>query len=276
MAETERGFIPLHKAEEIGGDRVSFQLELPPYIEKDRIGVNVNRFDKACEIGGIRDLELHGAAGMDTSSTTPDVVGINSKGEAIAGKSSVEDKALDAVGGGETGPADHTHQMRELVYHMDLNLDEMSTRILAEGHPDGVRSVKPWVKELDRSTKKEVDWLGRLQLLRLVYASEVAPPLAVDTYSLMEAGYMGPVSYLMGDFDPQAPDPIRAATLLLAFNAALNIKDYFLYKYRYDHECGNEFRFSLFNGPQLDRALALAVYVRTRKFIKDLGSEKAS
>jgi hypothetical protein len=84
-ARIESGFVPLPKVEqEQPEDKIKIILNLPPYVDQDRIGVNLTGISKLCRLGGIRQLVVIGKTDEETSHVIPEISGMNSDGSAIA------------------------------------------------------------------------------------------------------------------------------------------------------------------------------------------------
>jgi hypothetical protein len=269
MADVEKGYVTLTYAEENGSDRAAFLFNLPSYVQKDEIGVNLRRVDRALQIGGVREILFHGITGMGVSEEKPEIVGMNAKGEALAGKTSSRKIVPDHAGNATSGPSVLPHSMRSTYAHIDINLDQSSVRIAGGDVSEGIRSSKEWAKELDLGTKSTADMLGQIQLIQAMYPREIALPLLLDANAILGASYASPVDALAGTFHPQSPDLVMASLNIIAINAFLNAAQLFIWRhYR------KEFRprLSLFNGPEFDRAILLKAYTKTRNFVKQINS----
>src|SRR6266567_8242160 len=90
MAERQPKFVPLPDVE---SETVRILDNLPEFVDREQIGVNVRGIERLCRVGGIRSLTLVGKWDGDTTTYTPTIVGVNKNGEGVAGKTGAARKA---------------------------------------------------------------------------------------------------------------------------------------------------------------------------------------
>src|SRR5437773_240279 len=137
MIEIKNGYIPIT---EISSPKVSINLNLPPWIDPDKIGLNLNRLETFCRIGGIGHLIIAGVTGEETSSTVPMIVGMNEQGGAYAGKAEAKVASIHS----ESFTPDFQGIPHANIWangKVNINLDEMKQRISNEKRwKEGVHS----------------------------------------------------------------------------------------------------------------------------------------
>jgi hypothetical protein len=260
-ARVESGFVPLPKVEqEQPEDRIRITLNLPGYVDQDRIGVNLTGISKLCRLGGIRQLVVLGKTDEETSHVIPEVSGMNSDGSAMASKK----MAKVTVPTFESSVHDYSRRNkwigdRWITLNVNMNVDEIGLRV--SENEGGVHSPKNWARELDKGLRTPIRKAGDQNLLHdlessdkngyfvMAYSAAIAIPLTI--------------SLARGTFNPEL-----GLVYLLATIAGNRLREKILTLKDQDH------RFALFPGFQVDRAIALGITSRTRNLIKDLSPEK--
>ena len=252
MTNIEKGFIPLPKVEqEQLSDKLMVNLNLPPYVDRDRIGIDLERIHRLCRIGGIGRILLIGNSGQETSHTVPQLVGFNSDGSALASKAvaivsaPVFDQKVVQNG--------NRTDSRVVDIMVNANIDEIGLRV-ADSR-EGLRSASEWAKQLDGGLKKTVRKVGTSNVIRnrpylwpdfgAVYSST-----ATVIFSL--GGNINELSFMLNTF---AYGMSRLHSKLIS-------------------EQNSDHRFSFIPGPQIDRAIWLNLVLATGKLIKDMYPDK--
>lgn len=256
----ERGFVPLPKVErEQPEDNIRILLNLPDYVDQDRIGVNLAGIARLCRLGGIQTLIVIGNTGEETSHVIPEVVGLNSDGSAVASKKI----AKVTVPTFETKMYDATWRNQQIAsrwirLNINMNIDEVALRVSEE--QEGVHSVKNWTQELDGGFKVPIRRAGNQNLLhdlgsldRQVYAGL---GLITALFAGLELANNGSPDLGLDILKLGAAIAVTRAPLLI--EALVN----------------QNYRFSIFPGHQVDRAVALGILSRTKTLIKDLHPDK--
>lgn len=257
MSKVESGFIPLPKVEQAQPlDNLLIELNLPQVVDQDRIGINVSRIDSLCRLSGIEALAIIGTTGEETSKTIPQIVGMNPDGSAVASKSIAKttvptSKRLQIA-------FKHVDNMslRNTQLNVFVNIDEISQT--AAESKSGIREPKVWSENLDKELRTSLRKAGTENLIK----------------------YWDPYSKLMYKLGPIFVAGIVEGNDLIS-NSAFTVDEYMFYlvtvslvgrlwdtfsNYKDPH-----FRWSVFVGPQFDRAAVLQVKTRTQKLVKDLG-----
>jgi hypothetical protein len=253
----ESGFVPLPKVEqEQPEDRIKIVLNLPGYVDQDRIGVNLTGISKLCDLGGIRQLVVLGKTDEETSHVISEVSGMNSDGSAVASKK----MARVTVPTFEASTHDNSSRSnwmaeRWISLGINLNVDEIGLHVSEE--KGGVHAVENWTRELDKGVRVPIRRAGNQNLLHGLRLG--------DTMAILNIALAATNIFQMLDVSP------LSAALVLAYAEGFKaVEEFFVQRFpdRYpDH------RFSLFPGFQLDRAIALGVTSRTRSLIRDLRQE---
>lgn len=252
MTNIEKGFIPLRRMEEEQpSDKFIVNLNLPPYVDKDRIGVDLERIHRLCRIGGISRILLIGNSGQETSHTVPQVIGFNSDGSALASKAvaTVSAPVFDqkvVQNGNRT-------DSRVVDITVNANIDEIGLRV-ADSR-EGLRSASEWAKQLDGGLKKTVRKVGTRNVIRN------RPYLWPDFGAVY--GSTATVIFSLGG-------NINELSL------ALNIFNYGISRLHSKSisERNSDHRFSFIPGPQIDRAIWLNLVSASGKLIKDIYPDK--
>lgn len=257
----ESGFISLPKVEqEQPEENIQILLNLPDYVDQDKIGVNLTGIAKLCRLGGIRQLVVIGNTDEEISHVIPEVVGLNSDGSAIASKK----VARVTVPTFEMHKRDSSWRnisisTRATNLAIDINVDEVALRVSEK--PKGVHSIGNWAGELDKGLKHPIRWAGNQNLLHNLERFD-------------ETVRNGDLGFLCGTtvgFSLNPPGGYNFESLILVFgliNGAFKAAELMALRNHPD------FRPSLFPGPQVDRAIALGILSRTKTLIKDLSPDK--
>ena len=254
----EKGFIPLPKVEqEVTDETIIMSLNLPDYVDQDRIGVNLAGISKLCKLGGITHLVVIGNTGEETSHVVPEVAGVNSDGSASLSKK-IEKVIVPTF---ETNPMhngkdNETISTRTIGLYVDINVDELGNRIAETS--EGVHSPKAWAKELDKGIKTPIRKAGNQNLLHHLESFDKTDFRVMAFMTGLTIAVYIPVYSV---FDPHS----------LILPGELAVYRMFSALTRKEHP---DFRFSLFPGFQVDRAIALGIMGRTKTLIKDLRQDK--
>lgn len=255
MLESKGDYYPINK---INNNRVRFNIPLPAYIRPDEIGVNVKGLLTLLRIGGISHLRVIGRTDEETSRSTPSILGYDSHGNAYAGKQVekvdvpeylVSDEEADH-GGGSYIFRPHSATWKNMT--LNININEMAEKIKDEEvWSRGVYSTEAWADHLDRNLRAGVTEVG-VRHLALGFGK-------LDTFI---AGFQYGVMSL---YESQTKSPslqglLTSFCIIALFN---NVLDY----RRYGNS-ENGFRWSVFYGPQLDRALILKVLSGRTNLVK--------
>ncbi len=260
MSEFKKGFTPIEYANTY---RTRFAIPVPEYIKPEKIGVNLGGLTTLMRVGGISHLRVAGQTDGDTSRFTPTIVGYDSQGNAYAGKkgervtfpeSSIStDEANPNLDSSLFRP--HSVTWKNIV--INLNINEMAERIRQEDKWDrGVYSTEAWASHLDKDIREGVTDAGLKHLT--LGLSKLNWGATVFQYGMMAF------------WEAQNTQPsLQGMAFRLSFvPQILNLWDYFRYGTKDDG-----LRWSLFYGPQLDRAILLKI-ISSRANLVMASSEK--
>ena len=262
MANIEKGFIPLRKVEEEQPlDKVRITLNLPPLVDQDRIGVNLARIDSLCRLSGIENLIVLGKTDEETSKVIPLVVGVNSDGSAVASKSLVKTDVppYNSVFSGEEGYM----SSRNIKLRININVDEVAQR--AAEAKMGVRDPKVWAQNVDEGLRHSIRSVGTDNLIR-------NPDRFTKGFYLislpLNAG-INSVSDLINNGHLTEQPAINTMVFYALIRGV-----YLVSEVAQKIISKENIRYSVFIGPQLDRAAVLQLKTRTQKLVKDLHPDK--
>jgi hypothetical protein len=256
-ARVESGFVPLPKVEqEQPEDNIKIYLNLPVYVDQDRIGINLSGIARLCELGGIRPLIVLGQTSQDTSHVLLEVAGLNSDGSAIASKKMTK-VAVPLFEADSQNSTRHpvTIAERWKGTRININVAEMGHRVSDQA--TGVQSTENWTRELNALFKGSIREAGNQNLLHNL------EPLDKLFYLTSLIAYGSTLAeWGLGS---ELPFPVfvsASVASFFVFGGFFNAVRYAAYNP--DH------RQSIFLGFQVDRAIALGVTSRTRTLVKDL------
>ena len=253
MSRIEKGFYPLSKIEEEEMPNLKFDLNLPEYVDKDRIGINLKGIYQMCRVGGIRTLYVAGQSG-ETSSYTPTIVGRSEDGTGYAGKTGIAKKVPTYSSSYEKATGNLPFQAKWIDAQVQLNLTEMSDRIQV------VRSTREWSGELNEALRNGISENGQSHLL-----------FGPDSIDKLRFGVAMGVGAIVGS-DESLPSGVGSAVGIAIVNAFFNVGDNRRYWREQAWQSGESdpFRWSFFNGIQLDRVAALRGLAKVRTLVKEL------
>lgn len=259
MSSKERGFIPLTKAQ---SERVRFQVALPDFIDQDKIGVNLNQIHRLCQIGGISTLVVLGVEDQDISEATPQILGFNNQGSAYMGKasSSMVVPPSESISGSTRKDSPHIAQWAHSI--IAVNMNEVRQRIENNKKwTDGIRSPKAWSYYLNRGIKDGISKEGTAQLLG-IRGGKV--DLAVfSTLVVLNSTGTAPFRY-----EPHVPSLPEAAGTYFTFSFIWNLWDRLVTRHPSLND--RDSRYTLFVGPEVDRAILLNILTKTSTLVKQI------
>ncbi len=250
-----RPYTPLESA----NSRVTrFAVSLPEYVDKTKIGVNLPAMHVLCRLGGIAHLRVATIHDGETTRSYPSIVGVSRGGEAVSGLNSVQtvvpthsinsqdlDKGVTLVG--------NRHPCRFINTTVTINTNETNTRILNDKKwTRGVRSPEAWGYHIDTAVKHGILKSG---LHHLVFG-----------LSKLDAINVGIQYCLMAFFEIQKGPTIESAVgRFFTVSGMLN-----LINFAFASIQGKEYRLSTIYGPQVDRAIALALISSKTTLVKGI------
>lgn len=254
--DCEKGFIPINR---INSPVVRIDVPLPQFVDTGQIGVDLRRVHALCWLGGLRHLRVEKAGGREDEETTPMVVGVAGDGGAYAGGAVVKKAKPFHFDDYELGsPASELNFLS--VPHatvwadgkIQLDLEAMSKRIIEDKRYKGnARSSEAWARLLNKALKEGIANIGINHLLYGVRKTEMLYLLFLT---------------LMGPRLLTSPSPSRLFSswllsnfigLGLSFMASLQNQE-------------DGYRLSAFYGPQLDRAIALKLFLQAGPLVKTI------
>ncbi len=246
----ENKFTPIP---EIRHERIRVALSLPPFVDQEKIGVDLKRTELLMNIGGIRYLKISSAHKGITKSE-PTIVGVGPGGEALAGKAGYADPA-------EIFSSETLHLFDRLPINLPstlnwasaatiINIDEIVDQIVKNKKWEkGTRDPAAWSHYLNETIKTTIAKTGRHQLLETAYKEEKLFAALIYATSV--------ISFLAIALDNQR-GPV--AGLLSEVPWFLFINQFFYaseYLYLLSPETRHKVRPSLFFAWQIDRAIVL-------------------
>lgn len=146
-------FVPITEA---STRRVTIALTLPPFLDSKHIGFDTRRTEHLMDLGAIKTLHI---TGMDEGvlGEEPVIVGVNSHGEAVAGKKGAKTSIPLYDRKREEGK--HTPQDYGQVY---INMDGIVRRLRDQKKwKEALRSVRGWSFYVDKAIREGLEEIGR-------------------------------------------------------------------------------------------------------------------
>lgn len=252
MSRIESGFIPLPIVESgVTSDRVYLKLNLPQYLDQDRIGVNIGRIEKLQKLSGIALTAVKGVASDEVSSENHEIIGVGPDGSALASKakSKTTVPAMNTFMKDEFNPFSRLDS-RSIALAMELNVSEITSRIQLSNK--NLRDSEEWSKQVDEALREKLRKEGTNNLVKQNGFEKLWFPFAWGGIpSLFIAAGIIPISYY---------------TTIYSLDKIFTIMKKRIYP---------ETRLSIFPSyaPQLDRAAVLQLKTRTQKLVADIPTE---
>jgi len=243
---------------EANTDRVRTTANLPFQLHEE-VGLNVRRLETICQIAGFRHLRIQNDPHGETTETVPQVVGINPDGSASAGKVRVNKIPTYRVMYSLNNRAALFY--KQVVWKdmtIFLNTEEIKQRILFAD--ESVRNPVMWGNEINNALKSATFRSGAHHLIRELGVFDRAA--SITNYSVMFYTALRGASE--HNLDPLNTAYMIAYALVLvgtSFTLATSLI------YGFERE-GEGRRISFFFGPELDRAVALALVTKTGRLAK--------
>jgi hypothetical protein len=260
MSKFERGYHPLSSVESLETPRVAMKLNLPDYVNTDKIGVNVRGMHRMMKLGGINSLSVTGTSG-ERSSVTPVVVGSDGGSAlgAFVGKEVVV--ATFNTKSRRANPGRYIPAQAEWIdVDLKVNLDEITQRI--ENRKKRLRDVNAWAHQLNNAISDGIASIGSRHVIGNYDLFQKAT--SVSLYGTTEMfGIAGSVA---------AHQPIAGNAIGSYFLGTLvgNVTTRNIYQKSRDQDDQNGFRWSLVYGPQVDRAVLLHGLAKSTRVVKEL------
>lgn len=255
MVRAERGFHPLPSTEVKNASGVRITLDLPPFVDQERIGINVRRIQTMMQVGGIRSLHIYDSDSA-VSKVNPNVGGFNLDGSLVA----VGAHAIEEVPVFETA-TEHVLFSQSLMHSgqwadakIKINRSEIMDRM--GNDKVNLRSTDRWSTELDDAVRQGISRIGSRYLVL---------GLDADNRRMFPSPYLyGTSVTVLGEHNDNTENYItNNLGISLAFNILGRI---------FHHQSGSKdgYRWSLFFGPQIDRAIVLKGLTSAVKTVKEV------
>lgn len=249
-------YVPLPELDS-ATDRIHSTIQLPTYINQEAILVNAGLIDYLNKLSA---TEVTFGAFRDEGSTSVSVTGFTGEGGAFASKIKRDEAPLTR----DSSNIDERHRglahafQRQYV-KVDLNMATIEERVREA--PEGIRSLQPWSKELDKAFQTGVR-RGNVKALTV----------GLDRFDRFMTGMN--IATFSADIYKRAVDQAGFTShdsQMILLNIALVAALYYPFKY-VAHKRGKEPEgvFSIFGpfAPKLDRALIVSAIARTSNFVK--------
>lgn len=183
MSEIKTDYVPLAELE---SPKLRFVAPLPSFVDPRSIGINLNRINLLCRLGGISHLRVEGQTSPETSSFVPTIVGFDTQGSAYAAKTgmktSVPTYTVDSLPDRGRGLA--LLGSRWVNGVVQINVDETANRILSETRwRNDAKSSDAWSYYLNRILKGGIVDIGTKHLVlgasRKDYLLEIIPVFSI-------------------------------------------------------------------------------------------------
>lgn len=255
----ERGFVPISDAQ---SERVMIKIPFPEFVDDQRIGVNVREIHRLCQIGGIRKIAVIGIDDLDTSRSEPQILGFNEQGSAYMGKAVSKTEApVSLSDSGYTEGYYHTERWTNAVIAVDMNA--LKERVVHDKRwPEGVRSPSAWSHYLNKGIKDGISNEGTIQLLSL--NPKVRLALFTAAVGLDVSGIGFP---FFSTNHPHFPEITETASHYFVSSSVWNIVDRVISG---GSVKDSKARYTLFYGPEVDRAILLKILTKTRTLVKQI------
>lgn len=252
---------------------VRVNIQMPEFVDAQRIGVNLLGIHRLCRMGGINHLRVNSVSGEGSTNSVPQIVGFNHNGEAYAGKATVKTVPLfDSRTSNQSRPG-LPHSARWVAADINLNMDEIIGRIQREERwTKGARSPEAWVYYFNQALKQGISKVGTNFLIFGLSKFDQGLSVFHNIDASLMSADASPFSVLLNNFHPHVPSTYDVILSLLVRNLAMNIVNSAMF-HESRHSDGN--RFSLIFGPQVDRALLLNIMAKIGTFVKEISPRKA-
>ena len=238
-----------------------------PFQLHEKVGLNVGAIERLCQVAGFRHLRIQNDPNGETSQAIPQVVGFDARGAAIAGKAAFKEvptSQFDYSPGLKFERGFKQARWKNLT--VSLNTQEMKQRILRS---DGkVTDSEEWGRETDKALKRAVIKSGTRHLVCDFDCYDKGMALLV--YSLISTW----TAFLArgGKVDL---GPYETAGVFILYTVVFGAYTTAWGSSKYGKEkSGEGQRAGLIFGPEIDRAITLAVLTYTSKLAKGIPEDK--
>ena len=251
MVESRSRYTPITEAIT---NRIFLVPKLPEYVKAEKIGVDLERITRLCDLGGIERVVLAGRNDGKTSRIEVGIGKVSASGEATAtaaSKKTVEPTHNShRLAGEDFGP----HCIQWTDAFIEMNTKEINQRILDDRRwTRGVRDINAWSKYIDDCLRGGISEVG-VKHLTLGLSTRNWINLGI------QVGLQSTTEVIAG------PTLTTSIVRLFTISAVMNTLNYALYRDFSD----TKYRFSLFYGPQIDMAILLWILSRNKRLVVPL------
>lgn len=259
MSKFERGFVALPDAVT---PEVSISLDLPRYVDQNKIGANLRAIHSLARLGGISQVHVVNAPHDLSGSAAPSIIGYDFYGNAYAGKTSARSTTLFKLRSTtENEEAIMPARWNKLI--IDVDVHSMGLTISKNKNAEGVNSPKEWSRQINGVLKKAIRE-GTRENLTTLTGDDLILALLSHGVSLSAAAILDAI-----DSRP------NGVLFFIVYEGLIQALSQASKADTKSNEMLTEdgYRRSLFFIPQIDRVLLMELLSRIRTLVKLLEDE---
>lgn len=246
MTEINKDYIPLAELE---SEKFSFVATLPNFVNQHSIGINLNKINLLCRLGGINHIRVEDQIDEEISSFVPTMIGFDIQGNAYAAKAGMRTST-------PTYTIDSQSENNELFPQswtngvIKVNFNETANRILGEKKwINGVSSPDAWSYQLNKIIKNGIVDIGTKHLI-----------LGGNIFDYL-VDFMIVSSIMIRDFSQRENPLVGYGIWYLWCN---------IYPYVINRNPDGWRQSLLLTGPEIDRAILLKLTSLTSTLVKSI------
>lgn len=155
---------------EASSQRVILNFSLPPFIDREQIGVNTQAIEYLCQLAGIRRLIITSSTNGETTQSVPVILGSRRDGTAVAGHAITKVKA-DIATADQTQVTNSnnplfTSKAKDWIdLRIELNMNEIQRKIEQGKWKRGVADTSAWTHYINKAISTKIANRGLKHLI---------------------------------------------------------------------------------------------------------------
>ena len=263
MAERDNNWFALNNSH-FHSDRLKIELPFPSWINEEEIRINTRRVEALMQLGGISRTRVVGYHERDAGASEVQIVGINSAGSALAGKSGLRKIELYRTEADERSGQYHTlHNSDWMNLRLKVNMDAVGRKIIGNGA--NLKETGTWASEIDGILKTAIRNEGKKHLFALESNVQKIFTIYINAISNYLSYTHVYISIISRGTEAQTSD-LGGLASQVAMNFAL--WTFMQSAFNGFEQGGKGYRISMLPGFEIDRAMVLQVLSRRMKVVK--------
>lgn len=195
-------FVPWNEVE---SDRLKIAIQIPDFVDTEKIGVNLAEIERLCDLAGIKEIIIKPHK-IDQDNPSPIVIGHTGGGEALGGfvNSSIKTNEME----NQPIPLEVKGLKPRIQSILQIGVDMEALKEFVVGSEEGLRSVKVWADKFDSIMKDSLSSAGRENLLSPNFGLEFLT-FIYPAYVVLNTAILLNVTFIKKDIKVDSEYPLK-------------------------------------------------------------------